>query len=181
MRTIYHHKQPPAYLYSPVHSCRKFSAVFGHRSAHSSNLMRPAGTPPIVMSACSHMQRQCCMSSLAGRLPCTLSVQSLASSYQKRPRGWLGLEAADATGLPCCVRPQWTRTVLKQTRMHLDKCGLCMNIRCKPNWSVPECSPKINKTRFELTVSRRSEALVKQHREVLRWCAPARRRALWLT
>ena len=38
---------------SPVHSCRKFSAVFGQRSAHSSNCIRPAATPPMVISTAS--------------------------------------------------------------------------------------------------------------------------------
>lgn len=40
-----------AHRNSPVHSCLKFSAVFGQMSANSSILMRPAGTPPMATSA----------------------------------------------------------------------------------------------------------------------------------
>lgn len=36
---------------SPVHICRKFSAVLGTTSAKSSICIRPAGTPPIATSA----------------------------------------------------------------------------------------------------------------------------------
>ena len=39
-----------AYRYSPVQSCRKFSAVFGQISAKSSNFTRPAGCSPTFTS-----------------------------------------------------------------------------------------------------------------------------------
>jgi hypothetical protein len=38
------------HLNSPVHICRKFSAVFGHTSAHTSIFRRPAGMLPMEMS-----------------------------------------------------------------------------------------------------------------------------------
>lgn len=44
--------QPPGtHRCSPVHSCRKFSAVFGQMSANSSILMRPAFVSPMLTSA----------------------------------------------------------------------------------------------------------------------------------
>lgn len=39
-----------AHLYSPVHSCRKFSAVLGTISLNSSIFRRPAGVSPMLTS-----------------------------------------------------------------------------------------------------------------------------------
>jgi len=45
-----------AHRYSPVHSCLKFSAVLGHKSAQSSILTRPTGCPPMDRSAARRRQ-----------------------------------------------------------------------------------------------------------------------------
>jgi hypothetical protein len=41
---------PKTYLYSPVHSCLKFSAVLGQISANNSIFILPAGMLPIETS-----------------------------------------------------------------------------------------------------------------------------------
>ncbi|CAH0364764.1 unnamed protein product [Pelagomonas calceolata] len=65
---------------SPVHILRKFSAVFGVSSEKSSILMRPLGTPPIVMSKNTTGFPRAMASNTIGSAMVTLMVASQSAS-----------------------------------------------------------------------------------------------------
>ena len=65
---------------SPVHIRRKFSAVFGVSSENSSILMRPEGTPPIVMSKKTTGLPRAMASSTIGSAIVTLMVSTCGAA-----------------------------------------------------------------------------------------------------